>query len=78
MKGHVENQRKAKELFELRKEDVKRDGLDKHLLPDERLPPPPPEAAGQQHAAMFEDDDPRAKRLNQAQAGDDEAGPSSA
>lgn len=41
MQGYAESQQQAKEMFNDRKERVMRDGLDKHLLPEERLPPPP-------------------------------------
>jgi hypothetical protein len=41
VQGHKDNQKKAKEVFEARKEAILRDGLDKHLLPEERLAPPP-------------------------------------
>ncbi len=40
MKGYAESQRAAKEIFEERKERVKKEGLDANLLPHERLPPP--------------------------------------
>jgi len=41
MKGYRESQLKAKEVFQDRAEAVKKEGLDKHLLPEEILPPPP-------------------------------------
>jgi hypothetical protein len=41
MKGYAESQLGAQQLFEERKQAVMRDGIDKHLLPHERLPPPP-------------------------------------
>lgn len=41
VQGYMENQKQAREYFELRKEAVMKEGLDKHLLPEERLPPPP-------------------------------------
>ncbi|AGE55516.1 hypothetical protein ATCVMN08101_049L [Acanthocystis turfacea Chlorella virus MN0810.1] len=44
MQGYAESQQQAKEMFNDRKEKVMRDGLDKHLLPEERLPPPPANA----------------------------------
>ncbi|AGE49030.1 hypothetical protein ATCVBr0604L_050L [Acanthocystis turfacea Chlorella virus Br0604L] len=44
MQGYAESQQQAKEMFNDRKERVMRDGLDKHLLPEERLPPPPTNA----------------------------------
>ena len=37
---HKDNQIEAKAHFEQRKMDVQRDGIDKHLLPEEKLPPP--------------------------------------
>lgn len=39
VQGYMENHKKARALFEERKEAVMRDGLDKHLLPEERLAP---------------------------------------
>lgn len=45
-KGYAEGQRAAKEHFHERKEKVMREGIDKHLLPEEIVPegsgPPPP------------------------------------
>ena len=41
MQGYAESQEAAKEMFNDRKARVMRDGLDKHLLPEESLPPPP-------------------------------------
>jgi hypothetical protein len=43
MKDYKESQLKAKEFFQERTEAVKKEGLDKHLTEDERLPPPPAE-----------------------------------
>jgi hypothetical protein len=40
MQGYAESQRSAKEVFADRKSKVMKDGLDAHLLPEERLPPP--------------------------------------
>lgn len=40
MSGYAESQRSAKEVFAERKKKVMQDGLDAHLLPQERLPPP--------------------------------------
>jgi hypothetical protein len=40
MQGYAESQRSAKEVFADRKAKVMKDGLDAHLLPEERLPPP--------------------------------------
>jgi hypothetical protein len=40
MKGYMESQRAAKEHFEDRKKLVMAEGLDKHLLPHERIPKP--------------------------------------
>lgn len=45
MKDYKESQLKAKEYFQERTEAVKAEGLDKHLLEDERLPPPPEDEA---------------------------------
>ena len=41
IKGYVESQAKAKEVFNERVQAVKKDGLDAHLLEHEKLPPPP-------------------------------------
>lgn len=43
MKGYKENQEKCKELFKERTEAIKKDGLDKHLLPEEIIERPKPE-----------------------------------
>jgi hypothetical protein len=40
MSGYAESQRSAKEVSADRKAKVMKDGLDAHLLPEERLPPP--------------------------------------
>jgi hypothetical protein len=40
MQGYAESQRSAKEVFADRKEKVMKEGLDAHLLPEERLPKP--------------------------------------
>lgn len=40
IRGHHESQLKAKQVFEKRKQEVMMDGLDKHLLPEERIAPP--------------------------------------
>lgn len=71
IKGYRESQENAKQLFHERKEAIKRDGLDKHLLDHEKLPPPPPAAPVAAEdtpvdRAMFETDDP----LTQRQADD--------
>lgn len=52
--GHREQQQLAKEHFEERKRAVMKDGLDKHLTPEERLPPPDNVDA----ASVFSADDP--------------------
>jgi hypothetical protein len=39
MKGHVRNQKQARALFEQRKQAILAEGLDAHLLPDERVVP---------------------------------------
>jgi hypothetical protein len=41
IRGHHDNAKKARRMFEERKEKVMVEGLDKHLLPDERIPRPP-------------------------------------
>lgn len=43
MKEYKESQLKAKEFFQERTEAVKKEGIDKHLTEEERLPPPPPQ-----------------------------------
>jgi hypothetical protein len=40
MQGYAESQRSAKEIFADRKSKIMRDGLDAHLLPEERIPTP--------------------------------------
>jgi hypothetical protein len=40
MQGYAESQRNAKEMFADRKNKVMKDGLDAHLLPEERIAPP--------------------------------------
>lgn len=40
MTGYADSQRSAKEIFNERKEKVMKEGLDKHLTDDERLPLP--------------------------------------
>jgi hypothetical protein len=40
MQGYAESQRNAKEIFADRKNKVMKDGLDAHLLPEERIPVP--------------------------------------
>lgn len=60
IKGYRENQELAKQHFMERKEAVKKEGLDKHLLEHERIPAPA-DAAGSGATvdrAMFETDDP--------------------
>lgn len=52
--GHREQQQLAKEHFEERKRAVMKDGLDKHLTPEERLPPPD----NVDTASVFSADDP--------------------
>lgn len=80
IKGYRENQAMAKQHFQERKEAVKKDGLDQHLLEHERVEPPEqaprllgdaPEAAGPSEAprvdtAMFEVDDPLTRAQQQA------------
>ncbi len=54
MKGYAESQRAAKEHFEERKRKVMDEGLDKHLLPHERIPKPddnPDQPSGSQPAS---------------------------
>jgi Family of unknown function (DUF5832) len=40
IQGYKNNQAEAKKVFEQRKVDVMRDGIDKHLTKDEKLPTP--------------------------------------
>lgn len=56
VKGYRESQALAKQHFLERKEAIKRDGLDKHLLEHERLPPAAD--AGEVDRSMFETEDP--------------------
>jgi hypothetical protein len=60
IKGYRENQMAAKQHFHERKEAVKKDGLDKHLLEHEKLAAPADDAtaADKPDAAMFEAADP--------------------
>lgn len=53
MKGYKESQLKAKEIFHNRTDAIKKDGLDEHLLPEERLPKP--DAAALEAGAVFEE-----------------------
>lgn len=53
IKGYRENQALARQHFLERKDAVKKEGLDKHLLDDERLNPPAEEVK-----ALFEAADP--------------------
>lgn len=55
--GHRKNQELAKQHFEERKAAVIKEGLDKHLAPEERLPEPPKELI-ENPAAALEVDDP--------------------
>lgn len=56
IKGYRDNQALAKQHFLERKEAIKKDGLDKHLLEHEKLPAP----GGDGHVdrTMFEEEDP--------------------
>lgn len=59
IKDYEKNRIGAKTLFEQRKLDVMRDGLDAHLAPEEKLPEPAPEdLAKGAHAVIFQEDDP--------------------
>lgn len=58
-KQYKESQEKAKELFYERVANVKKDGLDKHLTEEERLPPP---------MDMFDKDDPAMQRIKAKEA----------
>jgi hypothetical protein len=55
--GHRRNNELAKQHFEERKAAIIKDGLDKHLAPEERLPEPPKEML-ENPAAALEVDDP--------------------
>jgi len=60
MQGYAESQRNAKEMFADRKNKVMKDGLDAHLLPEERIPPPtkpldPPELLPKFEKTIIED-----------------------
>lgn len=56
IQGYHENQKKAKEYFEMRKEAVMRDGIDKHLLPEEKIAPPPSVTASELMDSMTRGD----------------------
>ena len=58
VKGYRESQLLAKQHFNERKEAIKRDGLDKHLLDHEKLPEPAKEDDVAVDRAMFESTDP--------------------
>lgn len=73
IKGYRENQALAKQHFQERKEAIRKEGLDKHLLEHERMPNPAQEGAVDR--ALFDSDDPLAARSKQQQP-EDEAGPS--
>lgn len=75
IKGYRENQMAAKQHFHERKEAIKRDGLDKHLLDHEKMPTPP-EGSTADHTAMFEATDPLQAR-KEAEAGSSSADASS-
>lgn len=79
IKGYRENQALAKQHFQERKEAVKREGLDKHLLEHEKLPAPHDATDGVDRA-MFDEQDPLMARKAAAGggSGDPGAGPSSA
>lgn len=68
IKGYRDNQVAAKQHFMERKEAVKREGLDKHLLEEERAKLPPEDVA-----ALFEAADPlQARREAEAATADTE------
>lgn len=73
IKGYRENQALAKQHFQERKEAVKRDGVDKHLLEHEKMPAPV-DANQPVDRALFETDDPLMAR--RAAADDEQPGPS--
>ena len=68
IKGYRESQAMAKQHFQERKESVRKEGLDKHLLEHEKLPPP---AAGGDDVdrALFEEQDPILKARAAAASG---------
>lgn len=43
IQGHVRNQKQAKAVFEQRKQAILAEGLDAHLLPEERIVPAAPD-----------------------------------
>ena len=55
MRGYRESQLKAKEVFNQRTEAIKRDGIDKHLLPGEILPKPVPKPDDLSAGQIFEE-----------------------
>ncbi len=75
IKGYRTNQALAKQHFLERKEAVKKDGLDAHLLDHERMPPPTDQHAPATDAqqpidtAMFEVDDPLTRRATSTDPG---------
>jgi len=69
IKGYRENQALAKQHFMERKEAVKAEGVDKHLLDHERLPPPPDGV----DRAMFDGEDPLMARKGKEPVAADEA-----
>lgn len=76
IKGYRENQELAKQHFMERKEAIRREGLDKHLLEHEKLEPPPEHV----DRTLFESMDPLMARKTAEGAGTsqtaEEAGPS--
>lgn len=58
VKGYRESQLLAKQHFNERKEAIKRDGLDKHLLEHEKMPAPAEADSSSVGRAMFEGTDP--------------------
>lgn len=64
VKGYRESQALAKQHFQERKEAVKAEGLDKHLLDHEKLPAPPPPV----DRAIFDEQDPLMARRAAAEA----------
>lgn len=52
--SYQENQQQKKAVFGERKNRVMRDGLDRHLLPEERLPRPPQQEPLPEHRATRE------------------------
>jgi hypothetical protein len=73
MQGYAESQRSAKEVFADRKQKVMKEGLDAHLLPEERLPAPSgplpaPEKLPKLEKTIVEEDETDEKEIDATEA----------